>query len=421
LASGSVTALAAALAACGFAGSARAQADLLSPSTIHGVVDLRAAAADGEPSFRDDGLGKARYGGGGTPAFHGNLQVAFAALEWTPRLSWDVSAVVDLYAQPDQERTLDIGQAYLVYKPLPRAGIRFTARAGYFYPPVSQEHEGRAWTTVDTITPSAINSWIGEEGKVVGFEAGASRKFAGQEVGLTAGLFGYDDTAGTLLTFRGWSLSDIQAQARGAFQLPPLASAFFTRLQDGETYSTRNIDGRVGWYGRLDWRPDPRLQLNATYWNNRGDMTSRTLDHQWAWATDFWNLGARWDADERTWVLAQAMTGRTVMGRSIPVKGRFTDVRFRSAYLLLGRKVGADSLTVRADVFDVFDHSALSLGDTNEHGWAATGAWRHPLTRVLDVRLEALRIDSDRPARAVAGEAPNQSQTVLQSSLRLSF
>jgi hypothetical protein len=415
-----VTALAAALAACGFAGAAQAQVDLLSPATIHGVVDLRAAAADGEPSFRDGGFGKARYGAGGTSAFHGDLQVALAALEWTPHLTWSLSAVVDVLAQPGQERTLDLGQAYLAYKPLPRAGVRFTARAGYFYPPVSQEHEGRAWTPVNTITPSAIDSWIGEEGKVVGVEASVSRKLGGQTLGLTAGLFGWDDTSGTLLTFRGWSLSDVQAQARGSFPLPPFATQFFARIQDGETYSTVNIDGRVGWYGRLDWRPSPRLGLNAVYWDNRGDMTSRTPDHQWAWATDFWTLGARWDADENTWLLAQAMTGRTVMGRST-LSGRFTDVRFRSAYLLLGRKLGVDAVTARAEGFDVFDYSALSLGDTNEHGWAATGAWRHPLNRLLDLRVEALRIDSDRPARAVIGEAPNQRQTVLQSSLRLSF
>lgn len=414
-----MTALAAALAGCCLASATRAQVDILSPSTIHGVVDLRAAAADGESSFYDDGLGKARYGGDGGAALHGDLQFAFAALEWTPRLSWDLGLVVDLFAQPDQERSIDLGQAYLVYKPAPRAGLRFTARAGYFYPPVSQENGGRAWTPVDTITPSAIDSWIGEEGKVLGVEAGASRRFGDQEAGLTLGLFSHDDTAGTLLAFRGWSLSDIQGQARGAFDLPQL-SPFFTRLQDDETYTTVDIDHRLGWYARGDWRPAPRLDLNLIYWNNRGDMATRTIDHQWAWATDYWNLGGRWDADAQTWVLGQVMIGRTAAGFDT-ANGRAVDVRFRSAYLLAGRKVGTDVLTVRADVFDTFDYSGLALGDTNEHGWAGAGAWRHPLTQIVDFRLEAMRIDSDRPARVLLGEAPNQSQTVLQSSLRLSF
>ena len=124
---GRLAALGAAIAAFATAGAARAQVDLLSPATIHGVVDLRTAASDGEPSFYDGGFGKARYGGDGTSAFHGDLQVAFAALEWTPRLTWDLSAVVDVFAQPGQEHAVDLGQAYIVFKPVPRSATRFSA------------------------------------------------------------------------------------------------------------------------------------------------------------------------------------------------------------------------------------------------------------------------------------------------------
>ena len=58
------------------------------------------------------------------------------------------------------------------------------------------------------ITPSAINSWIGEEVKVVGVEGTATHPLAGGRLSGTFGLFGFNDTAGTQLAFRGWALHD---------------------------------------------------------------------------------------------------------------------------------------------------------------------------------------------------------------------
>ena len=412
-----ITALVAGLA---FAHTASAQVDLISPETIHGVLDLRLSAANGEPSFTDGGFGKARYGGDGGSDLKTRLQLANATLEWTPRLNWAWSAVVDAIAQPPgQEHAIDFDQAYILFKPVPRSTTRFEARIGYFYPPVSLENDFRGWGVTNTITPSAIDTWIGEEVKVVGVEGSVSRTFGEQEVSATVGVFGYDDTSGTLLSFRGWALHDIQGQANGSFDLPPL-SPFFARVQDSETYTTLEIDHQPGVYGRIEWRPMPSLALHAFYYDNRGDKIGVTPDLQWAWATRFGEAGLSWDLDDRTRILAQGLTGRTIMGYQTP-GGRFVDMDFRAAYLLATRTVGKSALTGRFDIFDTHDNSALFLGDTNEHGWAVTGAWRYPLTRLLDIRLEALHVDSTRPARVIAGEAPDQSQTVLQSSLRLSF
>jgi len=405
--------------ACGWTSPAAAQADLLSPDTLHGVVDLRAAATDGEPTFLDGGFGKARFGGHEGSDFVGALEVAQAALEWTPRLTWDLSAVVDVMAQPDQDHAVDFGQAYLVFKPVPSSATRFSLRAGYFYPPVSLENDARAWGVTNTITPSAINSWIGEEVKVVGAEANAQHEFGDQELGATVGLFEFDDTAGTLLALRGWALDDVQSQARGSFSLPPL-SPFMSWVQADETYSTIDIDHRLGYYVRLEWQPTPGLQLNALYYDNDGNRTGVTSDLQWAWATHFDELGATWDPNDHTTILAQAMSGNTQFGYPTP-DGLFVNMDFRSAYVLATRLVGKSAFTLRTDVFDNHDHSAPALEDTNEHGWAATAAWRYPLSKLLDVRLEALHIESTRPSRVFANEAPFQAQTVLQSSLRLTF
>ena len=412
--------LGAALSAClAMPGFALAQTDILSADTIHGVVDLRAAWADGEPSFTQGGFGKARYGGGANGGDSGKLQVAYAALEWAPRVSWDLGAVIDVVSQPGQEHPVDLSQAYFVYKPVPRSQTRFSIRGGLFYPPISLEHDARAWGITNTITPSAINTWVGEEVKVVGLEGSVSTVLGDQPVKATAAVFGYDDTSGTLLSFRGWALHDIQSQANGSFPLPP-RSPFLDRVQSDDTYSTLEIDRRVGFYGRIEWTPAPPLTLHAFYYDNEGDKVSVTPDLQWAWSTRFWEAGGRWDIDERSKLQAQALLGTTVMGFETP-GGRFVDMDFRSVYLLATHDVGKSAFTGRLDLFDTHDRSALVLGDTNEHGWALTAAWRYPLSKLLDVRLEAIHIESDRPGRALAGEAPQQGQDVLQSSLRLSL
>ena len=175
----------------------------------------------------------------------------------------DLSAVIDAVAQPGQEHPVDLSQAYFVYKPVPHSQTRFSVRGGLFYPPISLENDGRAWTVTDTITPSAIDSWVGEEVKVVGLEGSVSTELGDQTVKATAAVFGYDDTSGTLLAFRGWALHDIQSQANGSFPLPPRSPFLDAVIQSDDTYSTLEIDHRAGFYGRFEWDPGSPLTLHA--------------------------------------------------------------------------------------------------------------------------------------------------------------
>src|SRR5581483_10511904 len=191
-----------------------------------------------------------------------------------------------------------------------------------------------------------------------------------QQLAATAGLFGYDDTAGTLIAFRGWALHDLKSQAQGRFELPPL-SPIARLFQDTETYSTLEIDHRLGWYAKLEWRPDAPVTVEALYF------------------------------------------GKRTFG--------LTDVAFQAADAELAQDVGKATLSGRLDAFATQDRAPLPPVGPGEHGWALTGAVRYPLNDYLDLRLEALRIESTRPSRALVGEPPRQGQTVLQSSLRLTF
>ena len=393
--------LAALVLALAMAGQAHAQ-------QLHGLAELRLGTSDGETSWLDGGFGKA----GKT-----DFNLSQAVLEYRQSFGFATSAVVSAQYQPDVSPKLDLDEAYLKFKAPPASWGRFSARAGVFYPPVSQEHTGVGWTTPDTISASAINTWIGEEVKVGGLEATFERSFGDQEIAATAAVFGWNDTSGTLLTFRGWSLGEARTGRQTEFELPPL-SPFMATKQADETYPMFELDHRAGYYGRLEWRPPAPVSFNATWYDNRGDLTS-VKAHQWSWETQFLNLGMAWDVNDRTRVLAQAKSGRTLMGFRTPEV--WADVDFRGAYLLGSRQVANEMLTGRLDWFDVTDRTWQTLDNNDEEGWAATAAWRHPIVEHADLLVEAQHIDSKRPSRALAGDAARQDENVLQTALRLSF
>jgi hypothetical protein len=399
-----------------------AQIDLVSRDTISGQIDARLSASDGETAWQDGGFGKTRYGGAG-PGEVGRLQIASADLVWRPQLAWDLSGYVDAVAQPDQRHGVDLSEAFALYKPLPRPdGFRYSARVGMMYPPVSMENDGPAWTPTRTITPSAINSWIGEEVKTLSAEATVGRRWGDQEVSLTGAIFMGDDTSGTLLSWRGWALHDVRSTAFGQFEIPqvPLAhKPFFATSQGPYSQSVDEIDGRPGVYARAEWRAPGAVTLNLFYYDNGGDRTS--MSHvQWAWDTSFWNAGLRLKPDDRTEVLAQAMTGRTVTGFITPIGWR-VDASFDAAYLLVSRQLGQGLVTGRLDAFDVRDHTFQALDDNSEQGWALTADYRRPITDHLALLVEALHVDSNRPSRTYVYDAPRQAQTTVQTALKFSF
>jgi hypothetical protein len=401
------------------AGPAFAEVDLFSREAFVGRLDLRFAAGDGEQSWLNGGFGKTRFGGDADGDYKLHAKVAEASVEWRPRFNWEWQAVVGAQVQQGQSKDIDLGEAYLQYKPVPSGETRFSARAGLYWPYISLEHDAPLWSVSRTITPSAINAWIGEEVKVVGLEGTVVRPLGDGEIEATAGVFDYGDTSGTLLAFRGWSLSDLKNTPQGKFPLPPL-SPFMSVRQDPYTYSMWRLDRRIGWYGRLEWRPSGRLSLSAFHYDNVGNKTA-VRELQWSWATRFTNLGAVVNLDERTKILAQAMWGQTQMGYTRPEYGIWVDVDFKSAYLLASRSFGKAAVTGRVDWFETRDAAHRYYGNNSEDGWALTGAYRYTVSPHVELITEVLHVKSDRPSRVLAGNAPDQSQTTLQTALRLTF
>ena len=395
---------------------ARAQASLFGRDTIRGLAEFRWAAADGEQSWIDGGFGKSAVPGAGS-GWRDTAGLSQAVVEWRPRFSFAVGAVVSGQWQADADPKLDLDEAYLKLQAPPSRLGRVTARVGLFYPPVSLEHGGMGWTTTDTLSASALNSWIGEEVKVGGVEATWKRPFGDHEISATAAAFGWNDTSGTLLSFRGWALHGLRTGVSTRFELPPLTH-FIRRRQAPVTNPAWEIDNRMGYYARVEWRPPAPIVLQAFHYDNQGNRIG-VSDRQWAWETRFSTLSLLWTPDAQTRVRAQALDGRTWMGFSRPEV--WADVGFRTAYVMATRDVGPGAASLRLESFEAHDETRANLSAADERGWAVTAGWRQQLTPWADLFLEAQKIDSRRPSRALAGQPAHQEDTVLQSAVRLHF
>jgi len=396
--------------------------DILSANTFTILLDGRFVLADGHNSWIDGGYGKTRFDGKADGDFEFDAYPVEASLIWQPRFTNNLVANVSAAYQHghDRDEDFDIMEGYLTFIPPRRGNTNFAFKAGLYWPEISLEHAtGGAWSTVYTITPSAINAWVGEEVKVIGAEATLYQTIGSQDISLTAGAFGFNDTSGTLLSFRGWALHDIKNTLFGQFQLPP-QNAFIARVQEPVTRSILEIDDRVGFYGRAEWRPTPGLMANVFYYDNRGDPEAFTQSLQWGWRTRFWNVGVVADLGPSTRLIAQGMTGTTQMG-FIPANATryWVDTRYRSVFALLTHQFEQVAVSGRIELFDTNERgSRMNPAEENEDGWAATLAGRLPVIDHLTLFVEALHIESTRGARARAGLPAKESQSMLQAALR---
>ncbi len=380
--------------------------------------DLRLVAVDGEKSWVEGGFGKLRSGSDGD--LRVRPQLGNLSLVWKPQFSWSFGATVAASLQGGQRIEAGLSQAYLTFRPMRGSKIAFSARAGLIWPPVSLEHEGADWHVKDSITPSAINSWIGEEVRPVAAEATLSASFGEHKLRATAALMAANDTSGTLLTFRGWALHDRTALAFRRQPLPPLEDEI-AGYQAPFTHPLLDIGSgfarRPGYYARLSWQPPVPVRFELFRYDNRADPEVVNDDLEWGWRTRFNDLGLVADLGSGAELKAQAMQGTTRMGFAEDGK-RWVDNRFRSAFLLFGRPFGSIRLTGRVDLFDTRNRGSEVGSEYNDKGWsamlAASRNWEH-----FSGIVELLHVSSRREDREEAGLAPRQRQTQLQAQVRM--
>jgi hypothetical protein len=401
--------LLAAGAALALAGEARAV-----DFSANGYLDCRLVARADARSFADGGLGKTRFGGGGTDA-----SCVQAGLSATAVLTPSLFAQAELQYQTSDTNSVSLLEAYLRYRPVSITPLRWSVKVGAFFPPVSLENDAIGWTSPWTLTSSAINGWIGEEFRGIGAEGRVEWRGERSTIGGVAALVRSNDPAGELLAARGWSLSD-------------LVSGLGSRVREPDVYAIDENapvplrfnpfvenDGRLGWYAGANWEMRGVGTVSILRYDNEADPTSASRGRApvLSWETDFWSVGARTRVGDVA-LIGQAMTGSTAVAPS-PFFSTATD--FRAAYLLVGWDRGAWRPALR---FDVFSTDQLPREITNrvrEHGNAITLAlnWR-PLDW-LRVTGEALRVRSWRTQREEEGLAALQTDTQLQLGVRVIF
>lgn len=384
-------------------------------------LDARYAIASGEPSWLDQGLGKGRYGGGRSGGSRSNFDLAEVAFigHWQP--TWDLKGFLHLKHDPEQNNSPDVVEAYFSYQAVPRSAFSYRLKAGLFFPEISRENTAVAWTSPYTISSSAINTWVGEEIRTTGLELKVTHRSDYGELSLTGSAFAFNDPAGTLLAFRGWSIGDVKVGARGDLplaQLPAIGPQSSFVPQVFEVKPVREVDEKLGYYAAIDWRDRRALQVGALYYDNRADPEDLEAS-QYGWGTRFVNFYVELDLGDDITAISQYMRGTTNMGgRVANGNRRQIDVDYAAGFVLASKKMGRYRASARFDWFEVVDNSNVAIDNNNEEGEAYTLAISMKVRKQDLIMMEFLYIDSERAARRSIGYGAQQDNKLFQLSYR---
>ena len=127
-------------------------------------------------AWTDGGLGKLRYA-----ETNDGLESTRVLAQYRGRVADTLSATVIADFQSDASSGLDVTEAYMDWRPIPKSENQQQIRFGAFYPPLSRENADLGWQSPFTYSYSAINTWLGEEVRPIGVEWSLHRRigFAG--------------------------------------------------------------------------------------------------------------------------------------------------------------------------------------------------------------------------------------------------
>jgi hypothetical protein len=389
--------------ACFLAGFAVAGDQL----SMIGVLDVRWIHATGKTSYLNGGMGTLRFDGD-----HEDVRLGRAFLAPRLRLTDAVTlhALIDSYGDHDRN-PVDLAEIFAEVRPFPTSPLRWRARLGAFYMPVSLENRGPGWSDVYSITPSALNTWIGEEFRTIGAEVearwlGASTQYLG-DFAVIAAAYGWNDPAGVLVADRGFALTDRPSTLFGGLGRP--ARTFY-----------HEIDRKPGYYGGVTWRHHDRLEVRALRYDNKGDPGAQTAAGVGAWQTRFSSFGARLEPTAHWTFIAQYLDGDTIIGSDDEEYEQFR-MTYHVAFGLASYEWGSDRLTARFDDFGTHQLSGFRGPLRNESGHAWTAAWAHELGGNWQLAAEWIRVWSQFPRRAKFGEPSALFESQVQIAMRYRF
>ena len=338
---------------------------------VNGFVDVGGVVPSHETSWLKGGFGKLDNGGGG----QGPALVSQGVTDLRVNFDPAVSFFSTLRLAPDQHAPFDVLEAYGRYQPIATREWLWSIKLGAFFPPISLENESVGWTSPWTLTPSAINSWVGDELRTVGAESSLEWRYGTGVLGLTGAAYGFNDPTGTLLANRGWAFDSRPIGLFGEPRQPSMAAGSPPSREE----PFKEIDGRPGWYFGGSARQDGLGRLTALYYDNRADPAAHI-------GSDFHST---------------------------------TD--FQAAYLLAGYYFNDFRIAGRVDVFATQARNSYRVRGPGEHGRAFTPSGSWTPVRWLRLSTELLQVDSYNGQRSAAGLNSNASELQVQLVGRIFF
>lgn len=386
---------------------------------LHGFLTGRGIYVRSQPSWIDGGFG--RFETGARSASDGQTthqEVGELGIDWTPS-TW-LNVHVHGVARNESQKG-GLVEAYAdLHRDFGNSALRL--RAGQFFLPTSRENTDQLWSSPYTISFSALNTWTAEEVRPVGAELQWQRLTSTAVVTLAGGAFRGNDTMGTLLGWRGWSLGNRLSVYGEVLSLPPLFSlhdprGFEDQRRDGTKPFGPDLDGRTGLSGRVRVSVPERALLQFARIDNRGDR--QEYRQEYAWQTRLSILSCQLDGQRGTTLAAEYGWGSTGMGFAPQA---FVDLTYYAGYVLLSQTVGRHRLSARLDAFQTRDRDGVPFAETNsESGRAWTLAWFYTPRPSLRFGAEFTNISAQRIAARESGFDSNTDGRAVTVEVRVRY
>ena len=387
-------------------------------ANFHGLLDLRVTTTDSLTSYTQGGYGKFAVNDGET--FSLSQAGAQLSLAWDSGISAHV--VANAYNNNDDFK-IGLTEAYLKYSGLPNAsGYRWQSKLGIFYPRISLENNAYAWASKNTLNSSSLNTWIGEEVRVLGNEITLTR--LGRinknpfDLSLSVSAFVNNDPSGSMLSWHGWTISNRQTLWTEKIPLP----SFRARMQGYDLYTQASssdpfleLDDRVGGHVRAEVKFHKKGALSAGYYNNNGKPYV-VENGQYAWKTRFTHIDLTWLLPKGIILTSQLLHGDTLMQSH--ERKNVVDNDYTNGYIALTKRMKAHRITARIEKFNVKDNDQ-TLGDNNtERGKAFTLNYTYRLSKPWFLSTEFTWINSHRPARMYTNNLVDLTERQLTFAAR---
>jgi hypothetical protein len=377
---------------------------------VEASLDLRLVDSNGRDSYLDGGLGKLRY-----DSHDDGVQLGRARFAYRGSPGGDWHANIDISAWSlDDHNAVDLTEAWLEWRPVPTSAWRSNVKIGAFYPPISLEHRAPGWTNPYTISSSALNTWVGEELRTIGVAYELDRLGIADgghfDFGASAAIYGWNDPAGVVLGFRGFSLNDRQTPLFGR-----IGTYAYGNREQRVLFS--EIDNRPGYYVSGFLRHDSGLEVRALHYDNRADRRDyKASISDWAWNTSFDSIGLRYDGPAGFALIAQYLDGNTSASSDLR-----NEWNFKTGFVMLAREFGTHRFAVRYDDFQVDPINAPGSFWSSDKGEAWTLGWTWKVRQHVELAGEWMQVDSTNGNRALYGDTVKAKERILQLALRLSL